>query len=834
VTTFVPAERPEGAPAEGATVGLKLTVDAQGSVGDAEVVVSAGEALDAAALAAVRRFIFEPARRDGEPIAARIRYDYVFAPARPLPPPPSVAPAPRTGRLEGRIRTRAADLPLAGALVTVSPRGAAAPLASTLTDEQGAFRFAALAPGSYVVHVEAQGAASVDHAEGITAGEATVITYRLEAAVGGSPSTDGAGSGAYAFGATALIAAPPRETTKRTLAPEELTAAAGTRGDPLRVIELLPGVARPPELAGFLLIRGSGPDDSEVIFEGGPVDHLYHFGGLTSFTNGRLLDHIDLYPGNFSVRYGRKIGGIVDVGLRDPRSDAYHGLVDVNLIDATVMAEGPVGARSAFVVSARRSYIDFWFRDVIPQDALGVTAAPVYDDYQAMFTHRTESGGRLRVLLFGSSDVFKLNFKNPADDDPTVRGAFGQEYGVRRLQASWRQMFAGGLEQEITAGVGTLTIRNEIGGFALDVSGVDGLLRAEWRAPVGPWVKLIAGFDGYALTGDVSYDGPIIQQVDGNPANQGPLTGLPLTAFHGRFTTLRPAAYTEALVQVGERWLLVPGLRADYYSEISASAVSPRLTTRFKVAPRTVLKAGAGLFSQPPQYGETLPGLGNPHLGLTYAQQYSVGVEQALRAHASVGLETFYKRLSDVEVNGVDDTGRVTQVNGGRGRIYGLEVLARLEPVGRAFGFVSYTLSRSERNDHGEGWRLYDYDQTHILTVTGGSRLPRAWELSATFRLTSGNPRTPIVGSVYDANSDYYVPTYGAVNSARDPLFHQLSVRAEKTWRFKAWRLATYLDVQNVYNHRSQEGLQYSYDYRNSAPIAGLPVLPSLGVRGEL
>jgi TonB dependent receptor len=494
-----------------------------------------------------------------------------------------------------------------------------------------------------------------------------------------------------------------------------------------------------------------------------------------------------------------------------------------------------VGARGAFVVSARRSYIDFWFRDVIPQQFLGVTAAPVYDDYQAMYSYHTESGGRLRVLLFGSSDVFKLTFKQPADGDPAIQGGFGQENDFRRLQVSWRQPLARHVEQEITAGVGTLTIGNQIGAYDLNVGGVDGLLRAEWRAPLGRWVKLIGGFDGYMLTGDVTYDGPVIQQGDGNPAYVlGPLTGQPVATFRGRFTTVRPAAYTEALVQLGERWLLVPGLRADYFSEISAWSVTPRLTARWKVAPRTVLKGGAGLFSQPPQYGETLPGLGNPHLGLTYAQQYSVGAERSLGARASVGVDTFYKRLTDVEVNGTDAAGQVTQVNGGRGRIYGLELSAKLEPIGRTFGLLSYTLSRSERNDHDQGWRLFDYDQTHILTVAGGVRLPRSWELSATFRLTSGNPRTPVVGSVYDANGDYYVPTYGAVNSARDPLFHQLSVRAEKTWTFRAWRLAAYLDVQNVYNHRSQEGLQYSYDYARSEPVQGLPILPSLGLRGEI
>jgi hypothetical protein len=336
------------------------------------------------------------------------------------------------------------------------------------------------------------------------------------------------------------------------------------------------------------------------------------------------------------------------------------------------------------------------------------------------------------------------------------------------------------------------------------------------------------------LTADLTYFGPLIQQQEGNPRYMGPLTGLPTASFVGRFTSWRPAAYVEALVRAGDRLLIVPGLRGDYFSEDEAWAVDPRLSARLRLAAETTLKGGAGLFSQPPQWGETVPGLGNPKLGLTHAQHYSVGVEQGFGARGSVSLDGFYKRLSDLEVNGVDAAGQVIQVNGGIGRIYGLEVLARLNPTGRRFGFVSYTLSRSERNDHGEGWRLFDYDQTHILTIAGGSRLPRGWELGATFRLVSGNPNTPVTGAVYDANADYYAPVFGAVNSARDPLFHQLNVRVEKAWRFRAWQLAAYLDVQNVYNHRSQEGLQWSYDYARSAPVAGLPVLPSLGVRGEL
>ena len=210
----------------------------------------------------------------------------------------------------------------------------------------------------------------------------------------------------------------------------------------------------------------------------------------------------------------------------------------------------------------------------------------------------------------------------------------------------------------------------------------------------------------------------------------------------------------------------------------------------------------------------------------------SAGVDHKFDRQFSLGVEGFYKNLERVIV--ANDAG-LRFDNGGIGRIYGLEVAGRANPVGRFFGFVSYTLMRSERRDGpGEPWRLYNFDQTHILTLSGVYRLGRGWEAGATFRLISGNPTTPVVGSLYDANTDLYIPLSGATNSARNPFFHRLDVRIEKIWRFQSWKLALYLDVQNVYNRQNPEGIQYNYDYRQSAVISGLPIIPSLGVRGEL
>lgn len=81
---------PEEARSSGveATVVLRLLVDAEGAVQEAEVVAPAGRGFDEAAREAALRFRFEPARRGAAPVAARILYRYEFKLPQALAPDP--------------------------------------------------------------------------------------------------------------------------------------------------------------------------------------------------------------------------------------------------------------------------------------------------------------------------------------------------------------------------------------------------------------------------------------------------------------------------------------------------------------------------------------------------------------------------------------------------------------------------------------------------------------------------------------------------------------------------------------------------------------------------
>ncbi len=636
------------------------------------------------------------------------------------------------------------------------------------------------------------------------------------------------------FSAVAEVEAPAREPTKRELNEELLTRIPGTRGDALRAIEIMPGVSRTPYAStdGAPLLRGSPGGESIVLLDGAQVPLIYHFGGLTSFFNSNLLEKVELYPGNFSARFGRAAGGMVQAKVRDPKSDRFHARLELSMIDSQALVESPIGEKTSVALAARRSNIDFFFDALVPDDAFSVLAAPVYWDYQAIVAHRFNDRHKIRGLIYGSSDTLKLFIDDSVPGDPAVQGEIQGKLAFHRAQIELKDRFSDRLEHEMMISVGPSLGNQTLGQLRSNLNLWDINARSEWSIFANEQVRIDTGFDLQMLTGTGSYDGPAPSQNEGEPISDPLATAQFVTVDKRSVTSVRPAVYAEASVRPIEPWLIVPGVRADYNGDGRDVTVDPRLSSRLKASESTTFKAGVGLYSQPPIYFEMMEGLGNPDLKPFRTLQSSFGIEEQLLDELSIDVEGFYKRWSN-RITGTEGGAPPRFLNAGEGRAYGMELLLNLKISPKTQAFVAYTLARSERRDGTDDWRLFDADQTHNISLTGSYDVGHGWVLGARFRYVTGNPTTPVRTAVYDASTDTYRAVYGPTNSDRNPAFHQLDLRVEKLWKLGPVGLTTYLEVMNVYNKKNQEGRTYSFDYSESEGTTGLPIFPNLGLIGE-
>ena len=171
----------------------------------------------------------------------------------------------------------------------------------------------------------------------------------------------------------------------------------------------------------------------------------------------------------------------------------------------------------------------------------------------------------------------------------------------------------------------------------------------------------------------------------------------------------------------------------------------------------------------------------------------------------------------------------------GKGKMKGLEFLLRHDNNGRFFGWIAYTLSRSERwNPNDNKYVLFSDDETHHLQLLASWHLPHEWDVGTRIRYVTGKPTTPVVRVVESENYNYIVPVYGEENSGRIDPFFQIDVRVDKKFVYKNWIFTTYLDIQNLswFFYKSPEMVVWNYDYSEKQTVSMI-IQPAVGIKAE-
>ncbi len=458
-------------------------------------------------------------------------------------------------------------------------------------------------------------------------------------------------------------------------------------------------------------------------------------------------------------------------------------------------------------------------------------------------------GDKLSFRFLGSDDRFETIINDPAASDPGFGGNLRFGTGFNLFQALYRKDLSDKVSLDTMLSAGTQSVDFALGGsFSLQIETVPIDFRGELGIEIHPSARLNVGLDYQAAAFDVFFRGP----PPGRPgeAAPGPLATQRISETRSSGLSFRPGWYTDLEWQPTPRLRVVPGVRIDTALDTGAPDISPRMNFRYTLfsaeddalfdgPQKTTLKGGVGKFSQPPAFQETDQVFGTPGILSSDSIHYSLGFEQDLTAQLELSVEGFFKDFYNSVSRTPNDQGAQTYNNAGGGQVVGLETLLKYNADERFFGWIAYTLSESLRQDCAScpSYR-FQYDQTHNLIILGSYRLGGGWEIGGRFRIVSGPLVTPTLQppalpAIYAGDAGSYVALSGQPFSERLPLFHQADLRIDKRWTFRTWRFSTYLDVQNLYNNMAVETYVYNFDFSQKAYQTGLPILPSIGVRGE-
>ncbi len=817
---FESAPYPSQAQKQGleASVVLQIEVGLDGKVKEVQVRETAGNGFDEAAVAAAKRFVFEPATRGGSPVAARILYRYEFKlEAEPAKKSVTVT---EKGGLRGRIVTEKPEKPVVGAEVRIRKGGGA--ILTFITTADGTWTAPDLEPGQYHVEVAATGYTTIKAVERVEPKRVKKLQYALQSR--SEPELE----------VTVHGDALHREVAHYELSRVELVRVPGTLGDSVHAVEALPSVARASNpYSGDLIIRGSLAENSKVFVDGTWVPRVFHFGSLASIIPSEMIETLEFYPSNFSVRFGRATGGVIDLGFRLINPDGkYHGSAQVDFINARANVEGPVPFTDTwrFMAGIRSSYLDLWLVPVLRDSDSSILDVPRYYDYQIYTERRVAQKGLFRLGFFGAhdQDVPIDSNAEPIDRDNNF---------FWHLQPHLRLPLTSDLDLTASGSIGRVSEFKE--DFFYGVRDF-----TAWLAMLRTELALKTGTFGIARIGtDILYAPVSIRVLMGSRDAEGQLasisTGSPrLEIHHPEAYYFRPAAFAEYEWTPGDRLSVTAGTRFDYTKDTKQTDIAPRLGTRyilFDKPLKTVLKGGVGLFFEPPMFEYTLPELGFEDLRSSRAIHSTLGVEQSLSERVTLSVEGFEKEVDRIVYGHRDGTGGVYLDNSGSARMYGVDLLLRYEPDERFFGWIAYTISHTKYNDLPDTviWRIHN-DQPHVLNIVGSYRLGRGWEVGGRFRFYSGFLYSSCTAGMLNNSTGRYI-CYGPMVKKRLDPFHQLDIRVEKMWTFNDFRLSVYLDLINAYFHNSPDLVVPKYDLSGYKPLSkGLPILPSIGVRGEL
>jgi hypothetical protein len=621
----------------------------------------------------------------------------------------------------------------------------------------------------------------------------------------------------------------------RIIGIDEIEKNPGGNRDISKVIQSFPGVASTPAFRNDVIVRGGGPNENRFYIDNVEIPYLNHFstqgssGGPVGIINVDFVQSVDFMSGAFPASKGNSLSSILNFTFVDGNKEKMKYRATVGASDLGLTIDGPAGKKGTLLMSVRRSYLQFLF------SALGLPFLPTYTDFQLKYRLKIDDKNELTIIGLGAKDDFSLNLKANETEY--------QRYILDYIPVQEQYSYVAGLVYKHfrEGGYDTWVIsrnylnnsqnkflNNEVNDAnkIFDYLSGEGEIKSRFERTIigksGFRASFGAGFD-YAHYRNATYR-KIYNSQGENEIDYN--TNLKILKY-GLFGQVSKS-YLE------ERLSLSLGIRTDANTFSNSmknplNQISPRISASYSLSEKLSINFNTGRYFQLPPY--TAMGYSNNggvfvnrlnNLKYIAANHIVMGIELEPVENMQFTIEGFYKKYSSYPFSVNDSVplssksadygifGDEELTSTSIGRAFGLELLGRLKEFRKINLVFSYTFVRSEFRGLQNTWIPSSWDNKHLFNLTATKKFNRNWDMGFKWRIVGGAPYTPYdiekssLKVAWDLQGRGY-PDYSRFNSERLNAFHQLDIRVDKQYYFKGWSLMLYTDIQNVYNHKSDQ-----------------------------
>ncbi len=660
----------------------------------------------------------------------------------------------------------------------------------------------------------------------------------------------------------------------------EITDFAGVTRDPMRSLQMMPGVSTNNEASAKMDVRGGTWDENSVLIDGVELHNPYHLKELSMASIGifnlDLVRNIDFSAGGWGAKYGDALSSITVVNYKEGNTNHFIGNLNVGLFDLSGSFQGPIDRNSSFILAVRRSYLG----DVLQLAHMNQGIYVGYYDVQGDIAYRFDNRNNLKLDFLYSNDIANQNpsitsgmysysgsvsgQNTPVSRYTDLTRTFWGRYSSFLLSANSENVisdrltshtlvyFAGDVEHERPVQITTIdlkykdfpdlwlnqTIRDNES-YDLDMSTFS--VSQDLDYTLTPFLKL----EGGAGVRRISYNYlPYMLSSATSMTNTNSFPDTTVVYSLGTKATFDTTSlvgpsyavdsYLQQTFQIGSSLILNLGARFDYYDLDKQSEYSPRLNLSYQLPLGIRMNAAWGIYYQLPAFDQirmSEPSRDNTHF--QKANHYVLSFEKNLMDAASIKFDFYQKYYSDLIPTVRLPYGTLfygDKQNDAVGFAKGLDLQFSLSLEAVDF-YLSYGYLVAKEKTPGSGYYPRCTDQRNTASLAVVLKPGSGWVVDVRGYYGSGYAYTPYVGQ-YNPSTQMTVWSSGSTNSAHYPPYERVDVRISKRFFVMHGPLQVYLDVTNVLNRRNVWSYDFTYDSKGNPviqPMLLLGIIPAIG-----